>query len=86
MPALRFASPAEAIAALNAAFGPRHDTYWRFDRPLALVANAAGAPDSLRTFHAATTHTMHFGTVTIDLATGEARLSTKITATATIAS
>ncbi len=68
---MHFATPADAIAGLNAAFGPAQDAGWQFDRPLALVANRAGAPVTLRTFHAATTRTMHFGTVTLDLATGE---------------
>jgi len=78
MPALRFASPAAAIAALNDAFGPNGDPDWRFDRPLVLCANAAGAPATLRTFFAATTRKMHFGRVTIDLdATQEALLTAK---------
>jgi hypothetical protein len=70
---LQFASPAAAIAALNDAFGPNGDPDWRFDRPLVPCANAAGAPATLRTFFAATTRTMHFGRVTIDLASGEVR-------------
>lgn len=70
---MRFATEAEAVAALDATFGPRDSAYWRFDRPLHRVANAAGSPASLRTFNAATTHTMHFGTLTVDLATGETR-------------
>jgi hypothetical protein len=70
---MRFSTPAEAIAAINEAFGPKNDSAWRFDRPLVLVANRAGAPPSLRTFYAATTRTMHFGAMTIDLATGETR-------------
>lgn len=70
---MRFATPADAVAALNAAFGPNAETAWRFDRPLRLVGNRAGVPATLRTFHAATMTTMHFGTVTIDLATGETR-------------
>jgi hypothetical protein len=36
-----------------------------------LCANAPGAPATLRTFRAPTTTTMHFGHVTIDLASGE---------------
>ena len=68
---MRFATAADAIAALNDAFGPKAESGWRFDRPLRLCANAPGAPVSLRTFRAATTTTMHFGRVTIDLATGE---------------
>ncbi len=70
---MRFATPADAIAALNDAFGPKADSGWSFDRPLVLSANAPGAAASLRTFRAATTTTMHFGRVTIDLATGETR-------------
>ena len=70
---MRFATPADAIAALDAAFGPKNESAWRFDRPMLRVGNAPGAPATLRTFHAATTTTMHFGTVTIDLATGETR-------------
>jgi len=66
-----FGSPADAIAALDAAFGPKPESGWHFDRPLLLGANAPGAPATLRTFRAATTSTMHFGRVTIDLATGE---------------
>jgi hypothetical protein len=68
---LRFATPADAIAALNSTFGPRPESGWRFDRPLRPCANAPGGPAALRTFRAATTATMHFGRLTIDLATGE---------------
>lgn len=68
---MRFATAGAAIAALDDAFGPKDDPYWRFDRPLAPCANAPGAPASLRNFRAATTTTMHFGRITIDLATGE---------------
>jgi hypothetical protein len=68
---LRFATAADAIAALNDAFGPKAESGWRFDRPLLLCASAPGAPATIRTFRAATTTTMHFGRVTIDLATGE---------------
>ena len=69
----RFASPAEAIAAVNKTFGPAGNVFWRFDRPLRLVANLAGMPASVKSFHAATMQTMHFGLVTIDLASGETR-------------
>jgi hypothetical protein len=68
---LRFATPADAVAALNAAFGPKAESGWHFDRPLVLCPNAPGAPATLRTFRAPTTSTMHFGRVTIDLASGE---------------
>lgn len=67
-----FGSPADAVAALNAAFGPRPESGWHFDRPLLPCANAPAAPATLRTFRAATTSTMHFGRLTIDLASGEA--------------
>jgi hypothetical protein len=70
---LRFASPDEAINAVNRAFGPIGNVFWRFDRPLRHVDNHAGAPASLKTFQAATMQTMHFGLVTIDLSTGETR-------------
>jgi hypothetical protein len=68
---LRFATVADAIAALNETLGPKRESGWHFDRPLLLCANAPGAPATLRTFRAATTTTMHFGRVTIDLASGE---------------
>ena len=68
---MHFATPAAAIAALNGAFGPKPESGWRFDRPLQPCANAPGAPASLRTFRAPATATMHFGRLTIDLATGE---------------
>ena len=68
MPApLRFATPAEAIAAINAEFGPHAESAWRFDRPLRLSSGEPGRVE----FRAATTVTMHFGSVRIDLATGE---------------
>ena len=70
---MRFASPDEAINAVNRAFGPIGNVFWRFDRPLRHVDNHAGAPASLKTFQAATMQTMHFGLVTIDLTTGETR-------------
>src|ERR1041384_2524102 len=72
---MQFASPDEAVAAVNAAFGPVGDVFWRIDphRGLRLVANAKGAPATLRSFHTATAQTMHFGLVTIDLATGKTR-------------
>ena len=75
MLAVRFASPAEAIAAVNAAFGPTGNVFWRFgpQRPLLHVVNLAGTPASVKSFHAATVQTMHFGLVTIDLASGETR-------------
>lgn len=66
-----FGSPGDAVAALNKAFGPKPESGWHFDRPLLPCANASGAPASLRSFRAATTSTMHFGRLTIDLATGE---------------
>jgi len=69
----RFSSPAEAIAAVNAAFGPAGNVFWRFDRPLKLMSNPDGLPTNVKRFHAATMQTMHFGTVTIDLASGETR-------------
>ena len=70
---MRFATPDEAIAAVNRAFGPIGNVFWRFDRPLRHVDNPAGAASSLKTFQAATMQTMHFGMVTIDLDTGETR-------------
>lgn len=69
----RFATPDEAIAAVNRAFGPIGNVFWRFDRPLRHVNNHEGAPASVKSFQAATMQTMHFGLVTIDLATGETR-------------
>jgi hypothetical protein len=71
---LRFATPADAIAAIDREFGPKDDLAWRFDRPL--VLSGGGGRDGDRgfvEFHAATTRTMHFGTVRIDLASGETR-------------
>lgn len=68
-----FATPDEAIAAVNRAFGPTGNVFWRFDRPLRHVDNHAGAAPTVKTFQAATMQTMHFGLVTIDLATGETR-------------
>ncbi|HEY7608603.1 MAG TPA: hypothetical protein VIF14_05165 [Alphaproteobacteria bacterium] len=70
---MRFASPDEAIAAVNRAFGPIGNVFWRFDRPLRHVDNPAGAAASVKSFQAATMQTMHFGLVTIDLASGETR-------------
>jgi hypothetical protein len=70
---VHFATPAEAIAAINATFGPVGNVFWRFDRPLRLMASPDGVPTKVRRFHAATMQTMHFGTVTIDLSTGETR-------------
>ncbi len=64
-----FSTLVEAAAAIDAAFGPRGDAAWRFDRPLQRMAAPAGAPHVLA-FGAATTTTMHFGTLTIDLVTG----------------
>ena len=69
----RFETPAEAIAAVNRTFGPAGNVFWRFDRPLKLMANPDGMPANVKRFHAATMQTMHFGTVTIDLASGETR-------------
>ena len=68
-----FNSPDEAIAAINRAFGPTGNVFWRFDRPLRHVNNPDGAPASVKSFQAATMQTMHFGLVTIDLETGETR-------------
>jgi hypothetical protein len=68
-----FATPAEAIAAINAAFGPIGNVFWRFDRPLKLVTSPDGLPTTVKRFHAATMQTMHFGSVTIDLESGETR-------------
>lgn len=70
--ARRFASPDAALAALEAAFGPKNDPAWRFEpgRRPALVREAPGAPVHVKRFHAATTATMHFGLVTVDLAAG----------------
>ena len=31
---MRFATPDEAIASINQAFGPTGNVFWRFDRPL----------------------------------------------------
>lgn len=70
---MRFATPDEAIAAVNRAFGPIGNVFWRFDRPLRHVDNPAGAASSVKAFQAATMQTMHFGLVTIDLDTGETR-------------
>ena len=72
-PAPSFASVDQAIAAINDAFGPRNDSAWRFDRPLLLTPRAPADPPSAVIFRAATTTTMHFGTVRIDFATGETR-------------
>lgn len=68
-----FNSPDEAIAAINRAFGPTGNVFWRFDRPLRHVNNPDGAAASVKSFQAATMQTMHFGLVTIDLETGETR-------------
>ena len=68
-----FNSPDDAIAAVNRAFGPTGNVFWRFDRPLRHVDNHAGAASTVKTFQAATMQTMHFGLVTIDLATGDTR-------------
>ena len=68
-----FHSPDDAIAAVNKAFGPTGNVFWRFDRPLRHVDNHADAPATVKTFQAATMQTMHFGLVTIDLATGDTR-------------
>jgi hypothetical protein len=70
---LVFNSPDEAIAAVNRAFGPTGNVFWRFDRPLRHVNSPAGAQSSVKAFQAATMQTMHFGLVTIDLATGDTR-------------
>jgi hypothetical protein len=70
---LHFATPDEAIAAVNRAFGPIGNVFWRFDRPLRHVENPEGAASSVKAFQAATMQTMHFGLVTIDLDTGETR-------------
>ena len=70
---MRFATPDEAIAAVNRAFGPIGNVFWRFDRPLRHVDNPQGAASSVKAFQAATMQTMHFGLVTIDLDTGETR-------------
>lgn len=70
---MHFATPADAIAAVNRAFGPTGNVFWRFDRPLRHVNNPAGAAPSVKAFQAATMQTMHFGLVTIDLATGDTR-------------
>lgn len=72
---LNFATPDEAVAAVNAAFGPVGNVFWRFDpqRPLRLLRKQEGATASVKTFHVATMQTMHFGWVTIDLATGDTR-------------
>lgn len=70
----RFATPAEAIAAINAEFGPHAESAWRFDRPLVLIApERPHLPRKAAVFRAATTVTMHFGTVEIDLETGATR-------------
>jgi hypothetical protein len=44
---------AAAIAALNETCGPKPESGWRRDRPLASPTNAPGASESLRTFRAA---------------------------------
>ena len=70
---MQFATPDEAIAAVNQAFGPTGNVFWRFDRPLRHVNNHEGAPATMKTFQAATMQTMHFGVVSIDLASGDTR-------------
>jgi hypothetical protein len=67
---VRFATPAAAIEALAAAFGPDDDDWRVAPGTFGLLREPAGAPAHIKRFHGPLLRTMHFGLVTLDLETG----------------